>query len=97
MTCKVIAEWYCKPGKGKDFVEFMKVALPKTRALEDNLQIDLSVDEDYPSHLFMTQEWTSSQAHKDYVIGLKEAGVWPLIMDFMAAHPNFTWCELTDA
>ena len=65
MTYKAIAKWPSKDGKAGDFHGLFIVAMPKTRELKSCLQIDLRFDEVHPKLAFMTQDWESSQDHKD--------------------------------
>tara|TARA_B110000091_G_C13707444_1_gene429020 strand:- start:272 stop:616 length:345 start_codon:yes stop_codon:yes gene_type:complete len=96
MTCKVIAEWNIKKGLAETFVGAITNGLPNTRKLDGCLKIDFSISEEDPHHCFMTQEWETSQHHKNYVQGLKDSGAWEKLLSLLDNEPTFTYCKLTD-
>ena len=83
MTCKVIAEWNIKKGLAETFVGAITNGLPNTRKLDGCLKIDFSISEEDPHHCFMTQEWETSQHHKNYVQGLKDSGAWEKLLSLL--------------
>ena len=96
MTCKVTADWYVKDGKREELIEIMRGALPQTRKWDGCIQLDLSINQDNPPHLVMTEEWGISQHHKDYFQARVDEGMAAALMVFLEQPPKFTYCDLTD-
>ena len=66
MSCIIIAEFRCKPGQVKDFIELCRANYPGTRNYDGCEYISLSVDQDDEDTLVMTEQWASKEHHRKY-------------------------------
>ena len=65
MSCIIIAEFRCKPGRAKDFIELCRANYPGTRDYDGCEYISLSVDQDDEDTLVMTCLLYTSPSPRD--------------------------------
>ena len=95
MSCIIIAEFRCKPGRAEDFIELCRANYPGTRDYDGCEYISLSVDQDDEDTLVMTEQWVSKEHHRRYS---KLEKVMELLQhDFLiSSQPNVTLTTYND-
>jgi len=97
MSCIIIAEFRCKPGRAEDFIELCRSNYPGTRDYDGCEYISLSVDQDDEDTLVMTEQWVSKEHHRRYSEFREGDGTSERITAMLAAEPTFRFLDLTDA
>lgn len=97
MSCIIIAEFRCKPGRAEDFIELCRANYPGTRDYDGCEYISLSVDQDDEDTLVMTEQWVSKEHHRRYSEFREGDGTSGQITAMLAAEPTFRFLDLTDA
>ena len=97
MSCIIIAEFRCKPGRAEDFIELCRANYPGTRDYDGCEYISLSVDQDDEDTLVMTEQWVSKEHHRRYSEFREADGTSERITHMLAAAPTFRFLDLTDA
>ena len=97
MSCIIIAEFKCKPGRAKDFIELCRANYPSTRNYDGCEYISLSVDQDDEDTLVMTEQWISRDPHRRYSEFRGGDGTSERIRPMFAAEPTFRFLDFTDA
>ena len=73
MSCIIIAEFRCKPGRAEDFIELCRANYPSTRDYDGCEYISLSVDQDDEDTLVMTEQWVSKEHHRSCLLYTSDA------------------------
>ena len=97
MSCIIIAEFRCKPGRAKDFIELCRANYPATRNYDGCEYISLSVDHDDENTLVMTEQWVSREHHRIYSKFRENDGTAEIITPMLMVKPTFRYLDLTDA
>ena len=97
MTVKVTFELKMQDGKTEEMIDLAREAFPTTRKYDGCKQIDISVGQDDPTLVIMTEEWESKEKHQAYVQFRTEDGTIPKIAALLAAEPKMSYYDLTDA
>ena len=97
MSCIIIAEFRCKPGRAEDFIELCRANYPGTRDYDGCEYISLSVDQDDEDTLVMTEQWVSKEHHRRYSEFREGDGTSERITAMLAVEPTFRFLDLTDA
>ncbi len=97
MSCIIIAEFRCKPGRAKDFIELCRANYPGTRNYDGCEYISLSVDHDDENTLVMTEQWVSREHHRIYSKFRENDGTAEIITPMLMVKPTFRYLDLTDA
>ena len=97
MSCIIIAEFRCKPGRAEDFIELCRANYPGTRNYDGCEYISLSVDHDDENTLVMTEQWVSREHHRIYSKFRENDGTAEIITPMLMVKPTFRYLDLTDA
>ena len=97
MTVKVTFELKMQDGKTEEMIDIAREAFPTTRKYDGCKQIDISVGQDDPTLVIMTEEWESKEKHQAYVQFRTKDGTIPKIAALLAAEPKMSYYDLTDA
>ena len=93
MKYKIIAEFHLRNGKTKEFLEWCKYIVGKTREAESCLNIEVVIDQNDHKHAFIFQEWDNFQNYKDSFSRLENLGAWRSIKDLTQRNPTITFCN----
>ena len=97
MSCIIIAEFRCKPGRAKDFIELCRTNYPGTRNYDGCEYISLSVDQNDENTLVMTEQWVSREHHRIYSEFRENDGTAEIMAPMLMAEPIFRYLHLIDA
>jgi quinol monooxygenase YgiN len=97
MTVKVTFELNMQEGKTEAMIDIAREAFQTTRKYDWCKQIDISVGQDDPTLVIMTEEWESKEKHQAYVQFRTEDGTIGKIGELLAGPPKMSYYDLTDA
>lgn len=93
----VIVNFLAKPGQRDALVGALSQAIQYTITKPDCYECDLSLDQDDDTRFYMTQQWSSSDAHKAYLEEIMQKPEMGKLMEMMAAPPDTRYATVTAA
>lgn len=96
MTHTVIAEFPCAPGKGKEFLSLLLVALVDTRAFAGCQLVETYVDQDNPDLIVLWEKWEQRTDQEKYMAWRAETGMLGMIGPFLNGAPRFVHLTAAD-
>jgi len=97
MSCLVIVEFLCNPGRSGDFINLCRRNYPVTRSYDGCKYVFLSVDQENENSLVMVEEWDSKEHHQRYVAFREADGTSDLMDPLLVSPPRVRYLDLTDA
>ncbi len=81
---KVTLLFPCQPGKGKDLLDALTVALVDTRAYDGCVSVETFVDADNPDTVVLIEEWDSRGQNEKYMTWRMETGLLEMLQPILA-------------
>jgi len=89
MSHTVVVEFPCAEGKGAQFLEALRGALPDTRDFEGCELVETYTHQDDPDKILLWEKWAAKPNQEAYLNWRAETGMLDLIGPFLAGAPSF--------
>jgi len=89
MSHTVVVEFPCAEGKGAEFLEALRAALPDTRGFEGCELVETYTQQDDPDKVVLWEKWAEQSNQEAYLGWRVETGMMDLIGPFLAGAPSF--------
>ena len=97
MSTSVYIIVYVKPDKVDEMLTFLKELFPETRTKAGCQLIELTQDQEDPSHFVVFEKWDSRQHHEAYVQELIETGKRAQVNAMLAKPLRVFYCDPVEA
>ena len=94
MSCIVIADFFIKKGKGKEFDDWANNDIfPDTRTYDGNISIESYTNLDDEDQITFYEEWESRKHHEVYLEFRGTDGTMDYIEEMAASAPNIRYLK----
>lgn len=83
MSHTAVVEFPCHPGKGKELLDTLRVALADTRAFEGCESIETYSDQEEPDRVMLWEKWATRANYDAYLAWRMETGLMDVLAPFM--------------
>ena len=97
MSHTVLLELNLREGKTEEFLPLLIMGLADTRAREGFESIEVLVDQDDPTRVFLWEKWTERAHQEAYVAWRMETGSEEALASFVSGPPIFTHMETRES
>ena len=85
------------PDQSEAFHEFLKELLPETRTKEGCQHVELTQNQDDPTHFVVFEKWDSREHHERYVRDLMKSGTRDRVYHMLASELAVYYCDVVEA
>ena len=89
MSHTVVVEFPCAEGKGAQFLDALRAALPDTRGFEGCELVETYTHQDDPDKIVLWEKWAAKPNQEAYLNWRVETGMLDLLGPFLAGAPSF--------
>lgn len=93
MSVTVVLEFKVQPDKADTVVEFLRKALPATRAYAGFESLTLHRDQDDPSAFLIWEQWATRGQYDAYLAWRTESGTLNEFVELLAGPPSFRFFD----
>ena len=88
MSVKVVLEFQTAPESVEDVKEFLRAALPDTRAYDGFESLTVHQNDDDPTSFLIWEQWVTRQHYETYLAWRQETGVLDKLVAMLRGAPS---------
>ena len=93
MSCQVILEFQAKPDCVEKVRDFLKAALPDTRAFDGCMTLHVVQNQEDPTGIVIIEQWETRPQYEKYLAWRTERGDMDTFGAMMAGEPNIRFFD----